>query len=76
MKDYMVVTPYEGETSAHFYDDYASAHNYKMDVECGLGGYAEIYHRQVNLPEEEIYTPEKLATAERLYGKEYVMIEA
>lgn len=43
MKKYMVVVVFEGEQSAHFTDDYASAYNIQMDAECGLGAYAEMY---------------------------------
>lgn len=45
MKKYMVVYAMEGEQSAAFLDTYTDAHNFKMDVECGMGGYAEIYKR-------------------------------
>ena len=46
MKAYMLVYVIDGEQYAGFYDNYPDARNAKMDVECGLGGYAEIYGRE------------------------------
>lgn len=53
MKKYMIVyeikDDHEGLDSVHgasFADDYTEAKNKKMDIECGLGGYAEIYGRE------------------------------
>lgn len=34
------------ETTASFYEDYIAAANAKMDAECGLGAYAEVYIRE------------------------------
>lgn len=48
MKKYMVIVLLDGEQSAHFTDDYTTAHNMAMDAECGLGAYAEIYVRVQN----------------------------
>lgn len=45
MKKYMVVCLVDGETSTAFFDGIMEADNYRMDVECGLGGYAEVYER-------------------------------
>lgn len=47
MKKYMVVmssTETEGPIG-FFTDDIRIAQNAKMDFECGLGGYAEVYER-------------------------------
>ena len=51
MKKFMVVYVIDGDTSAYFTDDYSKAKNHQMDVECGMGGYSEIYVRN-----EEEYT--------------------
>lgn len=46
MKKYMVVFLADGnETVANFFDTYTEAKNAYMDMECGLGWYAEIYER-------------------------------
>ena len=45
MKKYMLVYSCDGEQGATFKDSYSEVRNAKMDVECGLGGYAEIYKR-------------------------------
>ena len=45
MKNYMIVILLDGEQSAYFTDDYTSAHNARMDAECGLGAYVEMYQR-------------------------------
>ena len=46
MKKYMVVCTAEGDHAAMFFDAYEDARQAKQDVECGLGGYAEIYERE------------------------------
>lgn len=51
MKKYMVVYKITAEESdpingATFADDYTEAQAKKMDIECGLGGYAELYVRE------------------------------
>lgn len=46
MKQFMVVAEVEGLTMANFADTYTEAKNKAMDIECGLGGYAEIYARE------------------------------
>lgn len=43
MKKYMVVYVIDGEENAWFSDDSTAAENFKMDVECGASGYAEVY---------------------------------
>ena len=45
MKKYMVICLVDGETTAAFFDEILEADNYRMDVECGLGGCAEVYER-------------------------------
>ena len=57
MKKYMVVYTIPAEINeltgekipeeqrAIFTDDLRKADQFKMDCECGLGGYAEVYHR-------------------------------
>lgn len=51
MKKYMVVYEIKGEFAdqihgATFTDDYVEARAKKMDIECGFGGYAELYTRE------------------------------
>lgn len=51
MKKYMVVYEIKGEYAnqihgATFADDYTEAMAKKMDIECGFGGYAELYGRE------------------------------
>ena len=46
MKKFMVVTLIDGHQSAVFFDDRDNAAQYKMDAECGMGGYAEVYKYQ------------------------------
>lgn len=53
MKKYMIVYEIKDDhegldpvQGASFADDYTEARNKKMDVECGLGGYAELYVRE------------------------------
>lgn len=45
MKKYMLVYTAFGSQLAMFSDDYSEIRNSKLDVECGIGGYAEIYER-------------------------------
>lgn len=46
MKNYMVIVLDEtGEQSAHFFDEFSDAENFRMNAECGIGWYAEIYAR-------------------------------
>lgn len=46
MKKYMVITQYDGKQNAYFFDSYEQASGYKMDAECGIGAYAEVYKYQ------------------------------
>lgn len=46
MKKYMVAYLVEGETCASFYDTISEADKARMDIECGLGGCAEVYERK------------------------------
>ena len=47
MKNFMVVgLTDDGKTFANFFDTYEEASNARMDCECGLGWYAEIYVRE------------------------------
>ena len=43
MKKYMVIMRTEDGQDAFFTDEYTKAMNIKMDVECGLGGVAQLY---------------------------------
>lgn len=43
MKRYMVVTRIDGEVGAAFFDDSGKAEQYRMDCECGCGGFAQVY---------------------------------
>lgn len=61
MKKYMIVYTVEDSQGASFADDYTEARNKKMDIECGLGGYAEIYERE---------------DVDPLRPPEYILIEA
>lgn len=46
MKKYMIVwKDEEGNQGAHFTDSYTAAEQTRMDMECGMGWYAEIYER-------------------------------
>ena len=51
MKKYMVVYVIDGEENAWFSDDKEKAEQFRMDVSCGMGGYAEVYER---MPETEV----------------------
>lgn len=46
MKQFMIVGEAEGEQFTSYADTYTEARNKAMDIECGLGGYAEIYSRE------------------------------
>lgn len=43
IKRYMVITVYEDETSANFFDNIGDANDYIMNAECGVGAYTEVY---------------------------------
>ena len=46
MKKYMIVYSTDDGSGVCFCDEYNNARNVKLDVECGFGGYAEIYIRE------------------------------
>lgn len=48
MKRFMVIYVIDGKQSAYFTDDYIQAEQFRMDCECGMGGYAEVYKRQTD----------------------------
>lgn len=43
MKKFMVVTCLENECHAKFFDTLREAEVYRMNAECGVGAYAEVY---------------------------------
>ncbi len=43
MPKYMVVMHGEGETWAQFFTSMREAENYRMDGECGMGFFGEVY---------------------------------
>ena len=45
MKKYMLVYTMEGEQGTLFSDNSETINQSKMDIECGMGGYAEVYER-------------------------------
>ena len=45
MKKYMIVALIDGEMDSYFTDSYDEACGVRLDVECGMGGQAEIYER-------------------------------
>lgn len=53
MKKYMVVYSVEGHAGAAFFDDMTAAEQFRMDTECGMGGYAEVYERQTPTVEND-----------------------
>lgn len=55
MKKYMLVYIVESEQEVIFGNDYFKIRQSKMDVECGLGGYAEIYERMEDEDGMEAY---------------------
>lgn len=46
MKKYMVIGYADGQTFTMFAETYPEAAQKRMDIECGLGGYAELYIRE------------------------------
>lgn len=46
METFMIIGLVEGKSFAKFADTYDEARDIAMNVECGLGGYAEIYARE------------------------------
>ena len=45
MKKYMLIIVMGSESFTTFSDDYNDISRSKMDAECGLGGYCELYER-------------------------------
>ncbi len=46
MKKYMLIwIDEDGETNVHFFDLFQNMENARMDIECSLGLYAEMYAR-------------------------------
>ena len=43
MKNYMVIVLIDGKQSAKFFDHLMDADQYRMNAECGCGGYAQVY---------------------------------
>ena len=43
MPKYMVLMSTEDETFTYFTDDWQKAEQTRMDCECGLGGFAQVY---------------------------------
>lgn len=49
MKKYMVIiVDDEGEQFCNFFDKYQDAENCRMNSECGMGWYAEVYERETD----------------------------
>ena len=55
MEKYMVVYAVEKQTGAAFFDDITAAEQFRMDTECGMGGYAEVYERQTPTEENDYF---------------------
>ena len=62
MKKYMIIGEIDEGMVASYAEEYAEARDKKISIECGLGGYAEIYIRD----EHEGYSR----------PAEYVLLEA
>ena len=45
MKKFMIVYTCDGNPCATFADTFSEVHDLKLDLECGLGVYTEIYER-------------------------------
>ena len=45
MKKYMVVYLIDGNPGATFFDFMYDAEKARQDIDCGLGGFAEVYER-------------------------------
>lgn len=46
MKRFMIVGMIDEEMVTTYADDYTEARDKKMEIECGFGGYAELYERK------------------------------
>lgn len=55
MKKFMVVYKADGKTCASFFDDLEHAEEFRMNVECGVAGYAEIYRRSPKVGYRLVY---------------------
>lgn len=53
MKKFMVISVIDGEQGAAFFDSYVDARQHAMDVECGMGGIAQIYQLNEEAKEYE-----------------------
>ena len=45
MKEYMLIFTLNGRATARFSDDMSEIERWRMDAECGLGCYCEVYER-------------------------------
>lgn len=45
MKKYMLIFALDGSAAAKFSDDMSEIEQWRMDAECGLGCYCEVYER-------------------------------
>lgn len=52
MKKYMLITLGDFGQFVSFYDDYIEAENARMNAECCMGHYAELYYRGRENPED------------------------
>ena len=57
MKQYMVIVKGDDEQGAKFFDSWIDADSYRMDAECGLGYYAQVYEYGKQDPDDP-YEPE------------------
>lgn len=48
MKPFMIIGVVEGKSFSKFADTYTEARDVASNIECGLGGYTEIYSRESN----------------------------
>lgn len=46
LRKYMIVSATDEGSGASFADTYDAAREIRLGIECGLGGYAEIYERK------------------------------
>ena len=53
MKKFMVISVIDGEQVALFFDSHVDARQHAMDVECGMGGIAQIYQLNEEAKEYE-----------------------
>lgn len=48
MKKYMLIFSLDGNAAAKFSDDMSEIEQWRMDAECGLGCYCEVYERDID----------------------------